>query len=683
MIIKSFRIQKYRNIEDSGPIELLDNLTCIVGKNQSGKTALLRALHKFNPHEPSPYDMRREWPRGQRTQQDPKQVVCEVRFELEEEEKKALAELTAASMNANHVTITKDYAGTFDVYFPEQSDLFPDSLHPNDIDKTCEGLAQPTNDVGEGFAAAARDCIEEAKRFAREGRFGELSGLRTRHIEQLQANRTAGNPPPKHTNENSYLQLYGQKLQAVETQLGSSLTMHQRAHAYIVERIPTFIYMDDYKSFRGRADLEAIKQKQTNSKIPLSEEDETFLMILDLAGLDLDQLIKQGASRDQSILHERQLDLQDAQTSLTIDVAGRWGQNDYRIQFRIDGQVFFTGIEEVKKTIGMIPLEEQSKGFQWFFSFDLHFMHDSDGTFEGCVLLLDEPGLHLHPGGQADLLQRLDAYAEKNTTIYTTHLPFLVDLREPGRIKVINQVDGSAVVSEDLGASQPDERLTLQAALGMRANQSYLVAERNLVVEGPDDYWVLTELSNALVRAGEEGLPDDVMVTAAGSASEVVHQATFMIGQELQVVALFDSDEAGRREEEKLRTKWLTRYKKSRSATLLLGDAVGAAVADFTLEDLFPADYYLKKLRESHAHKVKGVGKNESDINLVGDGPIFLQARRGCEALGVQFNKGSVAKLIRKELVKVSNLASLPPDYLQKSKKLFTAVRNAFGMPTR
>ena len=80
----------------------------------------------------------------------------------------------------------------------------------------------------------------------------------------------------------------------------------------------------------------------------------------------------------------------------------------------------------------------------------------------------------------------------------------------------------------------------------MRANQSYLVADRNLVVEGVDDYWILSELSNALQRGGESALPDDVMITAAGGASEVVHTATFMIGQGLQVVAVFDSDDAGR-----------------------------------------------------------------------------------------------------------------------------------------
>src|SRR5271155_4227618 len=48
MQLTAFRILKYRNIEDSGLIKLADHLTCIVGKNQSGKTNLLRGLHKFS-----------------------------------------------------------------------------------------------------------------------------------------------------------------------------------------------------------------------------------------------------------------------------------------------------------------------------------------------------------------------------------------------------------------------------------------------------------------------------------------------------------------------------------------------------------------------------------------------------------------------------------------------------------
>ena len=441
MQLKSFRVRKFRNIEDSGEVELLDALTCVVGKNQAGKSALLRALHKFNPHRPAPYDMRREWPRGQRTERNDQQVVCEVHFTLSPEELKTLSEITGQELSSAEVVVTQDYAGNFEVKFPKDPTLFPNALHPNSIDAICQNPPRPTEAVGENFRVASTECVREATQCAREGRFDELASIRDRHIAVLEAQLTEGNPEPQHSNENQFIADYTTKLTEVETKLGDELTQDQKAHDSIVSQLPTFIYMDDYKTFHGRADLAGLKERQDNKKLRFSEEDETFLMILRLAGLDLDDLIEQGESDNQDVIHDRQIDLQDSATTLTNNVAGRWGQNDYQVQFRVDGQVFFAEIEETDKNIGMIPLEEQSKGFQWFFSFDLHFMHDSEGTVEGCVLLLDEPGLHLHPGGQADLLKRLDAYAKKNTLIYTTHLPFLIDLREPERIKVINQTE--------------------------------------------------------------------------------------------------------------------------------------------------------------------------------------------------------------------------------------------------
>ena len=43
-----FRVYNFRNIDDSGWIPL-EKVTAFVGRNESGKTALLKALHKFNP----------------------------------------------------------------------------------------------------------------------------------------------------------------------------------------------------------------------------------------------------------------------------------------------------------------------------------------------------------------------------------------------------------------------------------------------------------------------------------------------------------------------------------------------------------------------------------------------------------------------------------------------------------
>jgi len=97
-----------------------------------------------------------------------------------------------------------------------------------------------------------------------------------------------------------------------------------------------------------------------------------------------------------------------------------------------------------------------------------------------------------------------------------------------------------------------------------------------------------------------------VQLTALGGASNAVYVATFMIGQNLGVVILFNSDKEGGTQEEKLKNKWLTRYKNAKSSTAFIGSLVGHDdKEDFALEDLFPEDYYLKKFQESHKKKIK------------------------------------------------------------------------------
>jgi predicted ATP-dependent endonuclease of OLD family len=678
MKIKSFRIQKYRHIQDSGEVSLYGPLTCIVGKNQSGKTALLRALHKFNPHNSSPYDLRKDWPRGERKQKTPHQIVCTIKFQLNDEEINTLKSIAETELNTDIIAISKDYDGNFEIIFPEQPDLFPEKLHPNEIDNICEEFPTPPNPVGDNFLNEFNKCVAEVRKLAKEGLYSDLAALQDKHDAAMRSSFTPGNPEPQHTHENQFIVTYQAKLQEMTGQISSKPTLHHRAHEYLIKRIPTFIYMDDYKEFQGTAILDQMLQRRNSNQ--LSNTDETFLMILELAGLSLEELIQQGDSGDQTIIRERQQDLDDAARSLTNSVAGRWGQNPYRIEFRADGQQFFTEIEEVNNNVGMIPLEEQSKGFRWFFSFDLHFMHDSNGTFEGCVLLLDEPGLHLHPGAQEDLLKRLDAYANSNTLIYTTHLPFLVDLREPSRIRVIQQFEGGAVVSEDLSSTQKDERMTLQAALGMKMNQNYLIAEKNLIVEGAHDYWLLSALSSVFERAGKDGIDPEVMITSASSASEIVHTAIFMIGQELSVVALFDSDPEGIEQEGKLRKNWLTRYKNSKSKTILLGEVCNADNDIFTIENLFPEKYYIDMMLASHKDKLKNTKINLTAKEIIGM-PLLTKCEAALSAVGVSFNKGSVAKAIRTDLVKTT-YEELPDGVADKCEKLFAEINSNFKQET-
>lgn len=661
--LKRFEITKFRNIQKSEWIDV-ERLTVIVGKNESGKTALLKALHKFNPFSPEPYNMNKEWPKGQRRERDAQTVVSTVEFDLRKDEQETLADLTDQKVKLTSVAITKNYAGQFEVQLPEEQ--FPDKLHPTDIDHICEKLPIIPDGVTDEFRAVAESCSEEAKRLADEGRFTDLESIHTGHEERL---REVLSPEQPHQQiENPFIAAHIQKLSEVSTKLGKAASIHQKAHDYIIKSLPVFIYMDDYRTFTGTALLDQVQGRIPNS---VTEEDKTLLMIMKLSGLDLDDEVKKGRSKDRE---QRQYDLDDASKDLTGQIKDRWRQKKYEVKFRADGQHFFTMVKDALPGSSLIPLEDRSRGFQWFFSFDLMFMHESQGTFKGCVILMDEPGLHLHPEAQSDLLRRLDAYAKGNTLIYSTHLPFMIDLREPARIRIITaREDGSSFVTQDISLSGPDDKLTLQAALGMGGSQSYLVAQKNLVVEGVDDFMIISELSNLFIRTGLVSISDDIFITAAGGASEAVYISTFMIGQELQVCALFDSDGAGRSAHEKLTKKWITKYKDAKASAILLGKSVGMEDNDdFAIEDLFPEDYYLGKVFEAYSKELHGVEK----LDLKGDDLLVNKVARALADVGIdKFNKGSIAKLIRADIRQIKSASELPDGVKEKGQALFKTLR--------
>ena len=81
MELIAFRVRMYKGIIDSGWVNV-NRLAVLVGKNESGKTSLLKALHKFNPDSSESYDMEREWPRKHRKERNQEHVVCQVRFRL-------------------------------------------------------------------------------------------------------------------------------------------------------------------------------------------------------------------------------------------------------------------------------------------------------------------------------------------------------------------------------------------------------------------------------------------------------------------------------------------------------------------------------------------------------------------------------------------------------------------------
>ena len=666
MDLIKFRVTMYKGIIDSGWVDV-DRLTVLVGKNESGKTSLLKALHKLNPYNDEPYQMNREWPRARRRGRDEQQVVCRAEFQLSDSEKSDLTQITGQAKIPDTVEVSRNYTGN--IRINGHQDLLSDKLSPNDIDNVFDYLPEVEDELSDQFKHTAEECLKELRGLAEEGQTAELAELVHTHEQSLRESVSESDPPQRI--ESQFIDQYISGFNSVVEQLEELYPIRSKVHDYLITHLPTFIYMDDYRAFTGTAQLNEIQARRAGDR--LEEEDKTFLTILNLSGLDLDGLIQLGQEGEDA-REERQYDLDDGAGTLTSEFAERLRQRRYEVDFRVDDQQFFTFVKDDQDK-ALIRLEERSKGFQWFFSFDLMLMHESEGTFKGCVILLDEPGLHLHPEAQKDLLRRLEHYADGNTLLYTTHLPFMIDLKYPDRIRVLKETDNGIVVTTDLTESPPEAKFVLQAALGMDASQSFLVANRNLVVEGVDDYWVLTELSNLLRQGGAEGLPDDVLITPGGGASAAVHIATIMTGQKLDVVVLFDSDKAGEDAKDKLVKKWITRYSESQAEVILLGDAVEID-GDFALEDLFPEQFIVDIVKDAYGKQLAIAEVDE--IEPRGEGILWKRIERFMNEKGIQINKGPIATRLRKKLSSMENVSKLPEGTQDKAIKLFDKIRSAF-----
>ena len=59
MRLKTIRVTNFRSVDDSEEFDI-DRVTCLVGKNEAGKSAILLALAALNPNDATPVSMDRE-----------------------------------------------------------------------------------------------------------------------------------------------------------------------------------------------------------------------------------------------------------------------------------------------------------------------------------------------------------------------------------------------------------------------------------------------------------------------------------------------------------------------------------------------------------------------------------------------------------------------------------------------
>src|SRR5258705_9337849 len=93
MRLARFRVQNYKVIDDTGWIPVDKNVTALVGKNESGKTAIMRAIWKSKNVAGKKFDKLYDYPRGRYAKERKgTQQVTQLEFELVPPEDAQLAE---------------------------------------------------------------------------------------------------------------------------------------------------------------------------------------------------------------------------------------------------------------------------------------------------------------------------------------------------------------------------------------------------------------------------------------------------------------------------------------------------------------------------------------------------------------------------------------------------------------
>ena len=669
MKLRSFRVQNYRCIDDSGeaPVE---HIKALVGKNESGKTSILRALHKFNPASPEPYNGLKEFPRRRFHEYEDKAPVVELKFSLDPEDRNVLSEIDQRLAEVSGASVKKDYAGRYAV------ELLPDIQIPSPNLKgifplliQLRGAIDRLDDTVSGREGGVRWKLLDALTRVGTG-IGEETDLsiasssREAFVRQVQEIQTLVGKSPDEGSQKVIGDIVRLILNTIDW-----ASIDSRINKYIVERLPVFVYFENYAILSGRIHLPSFAERFRAGL--LSPEENTASMLLSFLRLDPEKLVKLG-TRDgkssqemQDAFDTRALMVDRAALSVSGLLADIWQQRKARLDLAIDGDYLRLWVADAVDG-SRVELEQSSKGFQWFLSFYIVFMTE---TLEGrdTVLLLDEPGLHLHAAAQQDLLRVLARLSEKNLVIYSTHSPFMIDLDALDTIGVLAETPRGTKISEPTKTTDKTALFPLQAALGYALSRGLYTGEYSLLVENITDLWILSTISQHFKEKHRGYIADDIVITPSGGGQKSALFATMLAGQNMSVSVLLDSNVEGISVKKQLVESPIARE----TNVIFVNDASQEPGRVMEIEDLLPPSLYLKFVNDAYSREL---GKTRlGNEALAKDVQIRRYVEAELKKREIGFSRFRVARQIMNDFPNIP-FSQLPAEFVQNMERLFSFI---------
>jgi|GEM_PF-5176157 len=193
-------------------------------------------------------------------------------------------------------------------------------------------------------------------------------------------------------------------------------------------------------------------------------------------------------------------------------------------------------------------LKERSTGLNWFISFII--TCNSFNSNE--IFVLDEPGMNLHHDGQIDMLNRLQMISQERQIIICTHSPYLIDPDELQSVRLVEKnathigntpFDETVVYSKLHDYTDQATIVALLDAIGHNITKGLIRSKPNaLIVEGISDLLFI----KAFYQKLNKELDFDIFYAKSANKMDVMDSLLLGLGLD-KIVMLYDADNDGLR----------------------------------------------------------------------------------------------------------------------------------------
>ncbi len=519
-MLSKVKIKNFLSIKDEQTIKINKDITSVIGKNESGKSTILKAINKLNG-----YGIENE---EKNVELKSEESYIKGIFILDEKE---IININAKYLEDNDLgfyVLPSEYGNLYyQITIKEKENAKYYSLYYLNQDKK---YIEISNNI---YSMRIIDYIKNIdKKFV----------LEKEQREALSKTYKLSEEDIKNCIDKELVNFNFPK-EVIEELKKVSSQIEPKKWIYLLPEYK-FTYFSSFDSI--------LKDDVLFSELRNNQQAQN---ILDISGIDMKDLAAAYSKSDEQ-------SLEDLGTQCIEIVSKKFKEifqqtdTDFKIKIRFGSAKKNISFFTQDKTSGnkTISLSKRSDGFRWYLSLYLtiydYLNNDSDIRY---ILLLDEPNLYLHPGAQKNLLFNVFKNEFKDTQIiYTTHSPYMIDSDNSYSIRIIEKDKQTLIYNssqeyaeKNMKMKDVDTITPLLTAIELDVSNSITFDSQDILVtvEGIQDVYILKAMIE--ITKNENNFDKIKFIPGIG-ASKIPYLYSYLYGMGYNVYALLDNDKAGR-----------------------------------------------------------------------------------------------------------------------------------------